>query len=157
MLLAKNRKAFHNYEILEKYLAGIELRGYEVKAVREGKATFESSYIKFINNRPYVVGMHIGKYSKQSQDPEGLDTRRSRALLLNARELDKLRSAMDQKGKTAIPLALVLRNNMIKLELATVKGRKKYEKKVVAKEKQVRKDLEKYNKDTGRNEGMTRI
>jgi SsrA-binding protein len=155
MLLAKNKKALHNYEVVQKFLAGIELKGYEVKAIREGKADFEGAYIRFLENRPFVVGMHVGRYSRQSQDVD--DTRRSRALLLNKNEVLKLQQEIVKKGKTAVPLALVLRNNMVKLELAIVKGRKKYEKKVVAKEKQIKKDLEKETKDIRRSEGMTRI
>ncbi len=139
MLLVKYRKALYNHEILEKFVAGIVLKGYEAKAVREKKAAFEGAYIKIDKGKAFVVGLHIGPYSKQHQ--EVTDTRRDRALLLNKKEIQKLERETKQKGKTAIPLALILKNNLIKLELAVVKGRKKHEKKVVAKEKQIKKEL----------------
>ncbi len=154
MLLVKNKKATHEYEIIEKFMAGIALKGYEVKAIREGKVGFDGSYIKMLQGRPYVVGMTIGRYSKQSQDVDKLDTDRSRALLMTKKEIEKLQRELNQKGKTAIPLALVLRNNMVKLESAIVKGRTKYEKKVVAKEKQIKKDLEKFNSEIRRSTGF---
>lgn len=157
MLLAKNKKARHRYSVITKYIAGIALKGYEAKAIREGKVDFEGAHIKIAKGRPYVVGMHIGRYSKQSQDTDTVDTRRDRALLLNKKEIERLGVELNKKGKTAIPLALLLRNNMIKLELGTVKGRKKHEKKVVAKEKQIKKDLEEESKDIRRSEGMIRI
>lgn len=157
MLLAKNRKAKFKYEILDTYLAGIVLNGYEVKAIREKKVSFEGSYVKFVENKPYVAGLHIGRYSKQSQDAENIDTKRERALLLNKNEIIKLRTEINQKGKTVVPMALVLRNNMIKLELAVVKGRKKHEKKVVAKEKQLNKELDIATKNLRKTEGMPRL
>lgn len=150
MLLARNKKAKMSYEVLEKFVAGIVLKGYETKALREGTASFEGAYIKMIEGRPYLVSMHIGRYSKQSQDVDDINQKRDRALLLNKNEILKLEQALTQKGKTAIPLAFVLKNNMIKLELGIVKGRKKHEKKHLEKEKQVQKDLEKYNSEIRR-------
>lgn len=157
MLLAKNRKAKFKYEILDTYLAGLVLNGYEVKATREKKVGFEGSYVKFVENKPYVVGLHIGRYSKQSQDTENIDTKRERALLLNKSEIQKLQKDINQKGKTVVPMALVLRNNMVKLELAVVKGRKKHEKKVVAKERQLNKELDLATKNLRKTEGMPRF
>jgi SsrA-binding protein len=157
MLLAKNRKATFEYEILEKFTAGIVLNGHEVKAVREGTVSFEGAFVKLLSGRPCVVNMHIGKYSKQSQEIDKTDTTRSRQLLMNKIEIRKLQQELAQKGKSAIPLALILRNNLVKLELAIVKGRKKHEKKVVAKEKQIKKDLETFSKDIRQTKGMTWI
>jgi SsrA-binding protein len=147
MLLAKNRKALHNYEIIEKYLAGIQLEGYEVKAVREKKVSFEGSYIRLDGSDAYVVNMHIGHYSKQSQKPDETREKRPRRLLLNKREIEQIARQIHEKGKTVVPIALVLRHNLIKLEIAVVKGRKEYEKKQVAKKRQVEKDLEKQRKN----------
>lgn len=146
MLLAKNRKAFYNYEVVEKYLAGIALRGYEVKALREKKVAFEGAYVKIQNDEAYVVNLHIGKYSKQSQAPAETQEKRPRKLLLNKREIEEIKRELHEKGKTVIPIAFVLRNNMIKLEIAVMKGRKKYEKKQVAKKRQVEQDLQKQRK-----------
>lgn len=140
MLLALNKKAKRNYEVIEKYIAGIVLNGYEVKALREGKADFEGSYIKLIENRPYVVNLNIGRYSNQSHDGE---PKRDRLILLTKKELASIQKELSQKGKSAVPLALVLQHNLVKLELAVVKGRKKHEKKHLEKERQIQKDLDK--------------
>lgn len=144
-VLTKNRKALRNYEVIEKFLAGIVLAGYEVKAIREGKANLEGSYVKVSGGEAFVTNMKISQYSKQSQ--KGAPTDRDRKLLLTKNDIQKIAQATQQKGKTAVPLALLLHHNMIKLELAVVKGRKKYEKKHLEKERQIQKDLEKQRKD----------
>jgi len=148
-LLAKNRKALYKYSVEDTYVAGIVLKGYEVKAIREGKADFEGSYVQMLDGAPHVVNMSIGRYSNQSNTVDKSDTRRSRKLLLNQREIDQISTKISQKGKTAVPLALVLVNNNIKLEFAVVKGKKDYEKKTVAKERQIRRDLAKEAKKLG--------
>lgn len=142
MLLAKNRKALYNYEIIEKFMGGLLLKGYEVKAVREGKVNMEGSFIKFEDGELVVTNMHIGKYSKQSQNYVDEDSRLPKKILVTKPELAKISKALQEKGKTAVPLALVLRNNLIKLEFAVVKGKKKEEKKQVAKERQIKRDLD---------------
>ncbi|MFA6981540.1 MAG: SsrA-binding protein SmpB [Patescibacteria group bacterium] len=141
MLLVRNRKALYNNVLLEKLVAGIVLKGYEVKAIREGKASFEGSYITMRENKAFVVNMHISRYSKQSQDVSDEEATRQRQLLLTKDELNKLERELRQKGKTAVPLALILEHNLIKLELAIVKGRKEFEKKHLEKERQIQKDL----------------
>jgi len=146
MLLVKNRKAFYNYEIVEKYVAGVVLKGYEVKAIREKKVNFEGAYIKISGEEAFVVNLHIGRYSKKSQKNEASEQDRDIKLLLNLQELEKIMKEVKQKGKTVIPIAFILRNNLVKLELAVVKGRKEYEKKQVAKTRQVEKDLQQQRK-----------
>jgi SsrA-binding protein len=150
MLIAKNRKALYNYEITQKFLAGLSLYGYEVKAAKEAKINFDGSYVQIIGGEPYVVNLHIGRYSKQSQDEDSQNGRRSRKLLLNKKEIETLQRELSQKGKTAVPLALLIRNNMIKLELGIAKGRKKPEKKLLEKERQIKRDLERAVKEAGR-------
>ncbi|EKE00282.1 MAG: SsrA-binding protein [uncultured bacterium] len=150
MLLSKNRKAFYNHEITQTFVAGISLRGYEVKAIREGKASFDGAYVQVLKNQPVVVNLHIGRYSKQSQRVGEKDETRTRKLLLNKTEIANLQQELMQKGKTAIPLALVLNHNMIKLELGIAKGRKKAEKKHLEKERQIQKDLQKESKENFR-------
>ena len=150
LLLSKNRSALYDNELVEKYVAGIVLKGYEVKAIREKKAAFDGVYVQIVRGEVFVVNMHIGEYSKQGRQgsPEG--TRRSRKLLLNKKEIAELTRHLDQKGRTAVPLALVLENNRIKLEFAVVKGKKEYEKKVTQKERQIKKDLGKETKEVRR-------
>ncbi len=148
-ILAKNRKALHNFTVLETYVAGLVLKGYEVKAIREGKVSFEGSYIDVVNGCPYVVNLYIGRYSKQSKNFNEEDSKRNRILLLSHDEITKVARAITEKGKTAVPLALDLKNGMIKLEFAVVRGRKEFEKKIVAKERQVKRDLERESKEAG--------
>ena len=150
MLLSKNRKALFNYEIVEKYMAGVVLHGYEVKAIREGNVNFEGSYIKIENNEVFLINLYIGKYSKQSKNKAETDPKRPRKLILNRREIYEIEKEISQKGKSAVPLALLLKNNIIKLEMAVVKGKKEFEKKQTAKEKQIQKDLAKEVKNYGR-------
>jgi len=141
-MITRNRKALRKYEVLQKFIAGIVLKGYEVKAIKEGKANLEGAFVKILDGKPYVVNMHIGRYSNQSQDVDPIQQKRSRQILLNEKEILKIEQETQQKGKTAVPLALLLQHNLIKLELAIVKGRKKYEKRHLEKERQIRKDLE---------------
>ncbi|MBW6441610.1 SsrA-binding protein SmpB [Patescibacteria group bacterium] len=140
-LLAKNRKALFNHTIIDRFDAGIVLKGYEVKAIREGKVDFEGSYIKTDAREVYVINLNIGRYSKQDKESESFNPKRDRKLLLNKNEISEVSREISQKGKTAVPLALVLSNNKIKLEFAVVKGKKEFEKKQTAKERQIRKDM----------------
>ncbi len=130
-------------------MAGLVLRGYEVKAIKERHVSFEGAYIKFIGDEPYIVNLQIGRYSKQTQKTAPEDEIRPRKLLLHKKEVEMLKRQINEKGKTAVPLALLLRNNLIKLELAVVKGRKKYEKKAVAKARQIERDLRIQRKNLG--------
>ncbi|GIW69307.1 MAG: SsrA-binding protein [Patescibacteria group bacterium] len=148
-ILAKNRKALHNFTVLETFVAGVVLRGYEVKAIREGKVSFEGAYIDVIDGRPYLVNLYIGRYSKQSRSFSEEDSKRNRMLLLNQGEVSKVARAISEKGKAAVPLSLGLKNGMIKLEFAVVRGKKEFEKKIVVKERQIQRDLERESKEAG--------
>ena len=124
--LAANRRARHNYHILDKLEAGIALLGTEVKAVREGKIQLKDSYIEIKEGEAYLVGAHISPYShgnRQNHDPD-----RSRKLLLKRREIDKLSGRITLQGQTCIPLSVYLKGNLIKLEIALAKGKKLYDK-----------------------------
>lgn len=140
-ILAKNKKALHNFAVLETYVAGLELKGYEVKAIREGKVSFEGSYVEGEDGELYVVNLYIGRYSKQSKNFVEEDAKRNRRLLLNKNEVLEILRDISEKGKTAVPLALVLNNGRIKLEIAVAKGKGEFEKKVVTKERQIQLDL----------------
>ncbi len=142
MLLSKNKKALFNFEVLDKYIAGIALKGHEVKAIKEGNVHFEGSYISFVEDILTLVNLNIGRYSKQSQESDDSTARRPRELLLTKTELSEIRRHLQEKGKTAVPLALVLLHGKIKLELAVAKGKKLFEKKQSVKEKQIKRDLD---------------
>lgn len=124
--LAANRRARHDYHILDKLEAGIALLGTEVKAVREGKIQLKDSYIEIREGEAYLVGAHISPYShgnRENHDPD-----RPRKLLLKRREIDKLFGRITLQGQTCIPLSVYLKGNLIKLEIALAKGKKLYDK-----------------------------
>jgi len=150
MLLAKNRKALYDHEITEKFISGIKLQGFEVKAIKERKVNFDGSYVLVIDKEAFVVNMHIGMYSKQSQKVPDSDSRRTRKLLLNKSEIKRLQTELSQKGKTAVPLALLLDHGLVKLEFALVKGRKKQDKRLVEKQRQIQRDMEREIKEVAR-------
>lgn len=126
-LLASNRRARHDYEILETMEAGIALTGTEVKSAREGRVQLKDSYVELPDGREaYLVGAHISPYShgnRENHDPE-----RRRKLLLHRREIDRLFGRTLMKGQTAIPLSVYLKGNLIKVEIALAKGKKLYDK-----------------------------
>ena len=144
-VIATNRKAWHEYHILEKYEGGMVLYGSEVKAIREGKANIKEAYVRFINNELFAVGMHIGKYSN-----EGYSTHspiRDRKLLLHKKELLKIRKMVDEKGKTLIPLSLYLKGGRVKVEFGLAQGKKIWDKRKTKMEKDVKRQVDRAMKD----------
>ena len=139
-VIANNRKAWHEYHILEKYEGGMVLYGSEVKAIREGKANIKEAYVRFIDNELFAVGMHIGKYSN-----EGYSTHspiRDRKLLLHKKELQKIRKMVDEKGKTLIPLSLYLKGGRVKVEFGLAQGKKIWDKRKTKMEKDVKRQVD---------------
>jgi SsrA-binding protein len=149
MIILSNRKAFHDFQILDTYKAGIKLRGYEAKALREGRGRLEGSYVVKLQKGLFLTNFHIQRYSKISQKIEDSELGRSRELLLNKKEIEKIVTEISQKGKSCVPLHLHIDHGLFKIEIAIVKGKKEFEKKVVAKEKQEKRDLERAKKATG--------
>lgn len=149
MIILSNRKAFYEYQILDTYKAGIKLFGYEAKALREGRGRLEGSYIVKLTDGLYLTNFQIQRYSKISQKIDDSDITRSRQLLLNKKEISKIVSEISQKGKSCIPLHIHLDHGLFKVEIAVVKGKKEYERKESAKEKQEKRDLEKARKSVG--------
>ncbi|NLP11328.1 SsrA-binding protein SmpB [bacterium] len=121
-----NRKAFHDFEILEKFEAGIMLQGTEVKSVRDGRLSFKDSYAKVIDEALWVVNLHINEYdhgSAWNHDPV-----RPRKLLLHKREIKRLIGKIEEQGLTLVPLSVYFKNGYAKLELGLARGRKLYDK-----------------------------
>ena len=144
-VIATNRKAWHEYHILEKYEGGMVLYGSEVKAIREGKANIKEAYVRFIDNELFTVGMHIGKYSN-----EGYSTHspiRDRKLLLHKRELSKIRKLVEEKGKTLIPLSLYLKKGRVKIEFGLAQGKKIWDKRKTKMEKDVKRQVDRAMKN----------
>lgn len=145
-ITASNRKAYHEYNILDIYEAGIELFGTEVKSLREAQANLKESYVVIRKNQAWVSGMHINPYSNTGHD--GHDPIRNRRLLLNKREIFKIKQAIDQKGLTAVPLKLYFNNNgWAKLEIGLAKGKKIYDKKSSIKERDIKRDMQRELRD----------
>ena len=144
-VIVTNRKAWHEYHILDKYEGGIVLYGSEVKAIREGKANIKEAYVRFIGNELFVIGMHIGKYSN-----EGYSTHtpiRDRKLLLHKKELLNLRKMVDEKGKTLIPLSMYLKGGRVKVEFGLAQGKKMWDKRKTKMEKDVKRQVDRAMKD----------
>lgn len=124
--LARNRKASHDYHILERFEAGIALLGTEVKAAREGKVQLRDSYVEIRDGEAWLVGVHISPYSHgnlQNHDPD-----RRRKLLMHRREIDRIFGRTTIQGQTCIPLAIFVKNHRIKAEIALARGKKQYDK-----------------------------
>ena len=144
-VIATNRKAWHEYHILDKYEGGIVLYGSEVKAIREGKANIKEAYVRFIEKELFLIGMHIGKYSN-----EGYSTHtpvRDRKLLLHKKELLNPRKMVDEKGKTLIPLSLYLKGGRVKVEFGLAQGKKMWDKRKTKMEKDVKRQVDRAMKD----------
>ena len=138
-IVVTNRKAFHNYHILDKYEAGMELLGSEVKSLREGNANLREAYVIIRKGQAWVSGVHIKPYSHTGFD--GHDPVRNRKLLLHNREISKLKAKLDQKGLTAIPLRIYFNNKgLSKLELALAKCKRTYDKKITLKERDIKRE-----------------
>ncbi len=125
-LIASNKKALHDYFVVQKLEAGVVLTGTEVKALRDGKANLKDAYVIFKNSEAWLFGLHISPYSHgniQNHEPE-----RTRKLLLHKRELEKLHSQTAEKGLTVVPLRLYFKGPRVKTEIAVVRGKKQYDK-----------------------------
>lgn len=135
-----NRRAFYDYQILERFEAGINLYGAEVKAVRLGHADLTGSFVKIIGREAYLVNAKIFPY--QYARPEGYDERRTRKLLLHKKEIIALRSKTEGANLSIVPLSLYTTKGFIKVELALGKGKKKFEKKEAIKTKDIEREIE---------------
>jgi SsrA-binding protein len=122
---AVNRQAQHLYHLLEKYEAGVELTGTEVKSVRDGKINLKDSYVEFQNGQAWLIDCHISPYTAGSYSNH--DPLRDRRLLLHRQELDKLAGRVQEKGLTVVPTRVYLKTNLIKCEIALAKGKKVYD------------------------------
>ena len=125
-IIAKNKQAYHEYFIEEKYEAGLVLVGTEVKSIRQGKVNLKDSYVSIKDGEAFVYNMHISPYEKGNI--YNVDPLRPRKLLLNKREIRKLIGFTTLKGYSLIPLSLYLKNGLVKMELSVAKGKKLYDK-----------------------------
>ena len=138
-MLADNRQARHQYEILETLETGIELVGTEVKSIRNGKANLRDGFCLIRNGELQLHNVHISPHSHASSYFNH-DPLRTRRLLAHRREIDKLRGQLDQKGLTLIPLNIHLKDSWIKFTIGLAKGRKLHDKRAKEKEKELAKE-----------------
>ena len=125
-LIANNKKAYHDYFIEEKYEAGIELYGTEVKSLRMGKCSIKESFIRIDHGEVFVYNMHISPYEKGNIFNK--DPLRTRKLLLHKYEINKLMGAQQVKGYAIVPLKVYIRDGLVKMEIGLAKGKKLYDK-----------------------------
>ncbi|MBI2099207.1 SsrA-binding protein SmpB [Candidatus Uhrbacteria bacterium] len=135
--LATNKNASYDYEILERFEAGLILFGHEVKSAKGGGASLKGSYVIIRGNKASLIGSHIARWKPAGVIP-GYDPERSRELLLRKKELKYLLGKTAEKGLTAVPLRMYTKSGKIKLEFALARHKKKYEKREKIKEREVK-------------------
>ena len=143
--VATNRKAFHDYFVLDRYEAGIELAGTEVKSIRAGNVNLKDSFCTIKNNELFIRGMHISPYSHGNifnKDPV-----RPRRLLMHKKEISRLNSRVMQDGVALIPLSLYFKGSLIKVELGLCKGKKLHDKRDSEAEKETKRSIERTMKE----------
>ena len=135
MSIVDNKKAFHDYFIEERYEAGLVLEGWEVKAIRAGRAQIKEAYVILKNAEPFIIGMHVSALPTASTHVKP-DPTRSRKLLLNADEISKLIGKVEQRGYTLVPINLHYSKGRIKLEVGLGRGKLKHDKRADQREKE---------------------
>ena len=145
IIICSNRKAYFNYEIIEKFIAGISLKGSEVKSLRNGNASLQDSYVIFMKGAPHILNFYIAPYPPTTEE---LDPRRTRQLLLTKAEINHLIGKSKMRGLTIIPLKVLFRKGKwAKVEIALAKGKKLYDKRETIKRREAEREerkLEKY-------------
>lgn len=139
-VVARNRKARHEYEVLEQFEAGLVLRGAEVKSLRDGRASFTDSFARVEAGEAWLHNLHISPYEKATHDAP--DPRRRRKLLLSRRELDRLSAKTQESGLTLVPLDIHFRRGYAKVQLALARGKKHRDKREDIKKKTMRREAE---------------
>tara|TARA_Y100000768_G_scaffold124096_1_gene91906 strand:- start:113 stop:559 length:447 start_codon:yes stop_codon:yes gene_type:complete len=139
-VVSTNRKAYHEFHILENFEAGIQLKGSEVKSIREGSVSLKQSYIVTRRGEAWIKALHIPSYSHTGYD--GHDPLRNRKLLLHKREILKIDAKLAEKGLTAVPTKLYFKGGLVKIELGLAKGKKLYDKRASKKKRDVERDIQ---------------
>ena len=140
-IVAQNKKARHDYFILETYEAGIGLKGTEIKSIRRGSCNLKDSFIRIKDGEAYIENMYVAPYKEGNIF--NVDPRRIRKLLLHKKEIRKLQKEIMQEGLTIVPLKVYFNTSKAKLEIALAKGKKNYDKRQSLKEKDMKRDIDK--------------
>jgi SsrA-binding protein len=147
-LIASNRRAFHDYEVLETYEAGLVLRGTEVKSLRDGRADLKESYARIEREEAWLLGCHISPYAQGNRANH--DPVRPRKLLLHRREISRLLGRVMEKGLTLVPLRLYFKGGRAKVELGLARGRKLLDKRHVIREREARREMDRAVRERSR-------
>ncbi|MBV7698959.1 SsrA-binding protein SmpB [Streptomyces sp. TRM70350] len=139
-LIAQNKKARHDYHILDTYEAGLVLTGTEVKSLRQGRASLVDGFVQMDGHEAWLYNVHVPEYSQGTWTNHS--ARRKRKLLLHRAEIDKLESKSGETGHTIVPLALYFKDGRAKVEIALARGKKEYDKRQTLREKQDRREAE---------------
>ncbi|WP_207533941.1 SsrA-binding protein SmpB [Desertivirga arenae] len=140
-LSIRNKKAYFEYHIHDKYVAGIQLLGTEIKSIRQGKANINDAFCAFLNNQLYIRNMHIAEYSHGSFYNH--EQKRDRVLLLTKKEMKKLKDKTEEKGFTIVPLSLFIsERGFAKLEIGLAQGKKAFDKRDTIKERESKIELD---------------
>jgi len=146
-VVAKNKKAYHDYFIEEKFEAGLVLQGSEVKGLRANRVNLKDSFIRFVKDEPYLFNAHIGRLDT-THHFYGHEERGSRKLLLHKKEIAKLKKAVERDGYTIVPLQIYFNaRNIAKLQIAIAKGKQLHDKRHDLKEKDMKRDIARAMKD----------
>ena len=139
-LIAQNKKARHDYLIIDTYEAGLVLTGTEVKSLRQGRASLVDGFVQLDGNEAWLHNVHVPEYSQGTWTNHS--ARRKRKLLLHREEIDKLEAKSQETGHTIVPLSLYFKDGRAKVEIALAKGKKEYDKRQTLREKQDRREAE---------------
>jgi SsrA-binding protein len=139
-IVARNRRARHDFDLLEKVEAGLVLTGTEVKSLRNGKASLEDAYAELENGEVWLLGCDIPEYLQANRMNHA--PKRPRKLLLHRREIDKLATKVSQKGMTLVPLSIYFKKGMAKVELCVARGRKTFDKREAVKQQEAKRDID---------------
>jgi SsrA-binding protein len=144
-VIATNRKARYEYQLLDRYEAGLVLQGSEIKSIRAGRISLQEGFVLFENGEAWLVNVHIAPYDpahRQNHEP-----RRRRKLLLHRREIERLQAGAQEKGFTVVPLRLYLKDGRAKIEIALVKGKRQYDKRQTIAKRDSKRQIERALKE----------
>lgn len=139
-VLTENRKAYFNYEIIEKFEAGIELKGFEVKAIKTGRASLTGAFATIHDGQIFLTNFQVQPYQTKNTPPDYEPTR-SRRLLLNKKEIAYLIGKMQSERLTLVPLKLYTKGNLVKVELGLARGKKQFEKRETIKKRETQREI----------------
>ena len=139
-IICENRRARYDYELLETFEAGLVMEGWEVKALREGKAQIINAYVRFIGNELFLIGSQIQPPSHISRQTDYVSDR-SRKLLMQRKEINKIKSGLQTKGLACLPLRLKWQRHLAKCDLALARGKKLHDKRAALKERDIQRSL----------------